>query len=176
MFTNSAIFILRTVFELYIMVLILRVFLQVIGANYFNPVSQLVVKLTAPAVKPLRKLVPGFKGVDLGIILAIYLLEIIKVSLIIKLQVGAWAPITTALILGVRESFLQLAMLLFYMIILRIILSWIANPAMGAIQEVSYSVTEPVLAPVRRLIPPVSGFDLSPITVLFLIQLFMTML
>lgn len=154
----------------------LRVLLQFIGANYFNPISQLVVKLTDPAVKPLKKIVPGFKGVDLGIVLVIYLFEIVKVALIFRLQASVWLPVVGLLLLGAREVLLQLAMLMFYMIILRIILSWIANPATGAIQEVSYNITEPLMAPFRRWIPPVSGFDLSPIVVLFLIQLFMTML
>lgn len=165
MFTQTALFLIKTVFELYIMVLMLRVFLQYFHANFYNPVSQLVIKLTNPVITPIKPYVPGFKGIDLSVVLLVFLLEIIKMLLLVKLSIGAWPPVSTIIVVGFFEMQSDAVMFLFYLVLLRVILSWIGTPQSGPLQEICFLITEPMFAPVRRLIPLVSGFDLSPIAI-----------
>lgn len=175
MFDQGALFLIKTLFQMYIMILILRGFLQFFHMNYFNPVSQLVVKLTDPLVKPLRQYIPGFKGVDLSIVLLVFVLEVIMLSLTSLLALGAMLPIGPLVILSAISGAGEVLHLLFYLVLARVILSWVQSDQTGPIQEVCYTITEPMIAPIRKRVPPVSGFDLSPLILILIIQLFSVM-
>lgn len=171
MFSQGGSFIIKTVFEIYTMALILRVFLQYSGANYYNPVSQLIIKITDPVVKPLKSYIPGFKGIDLSIVVLIFACELIKVSLLLLMNYGSLIAISKLFIFSLGEGFSQTLNLVFYLLIGRVLLSWVQSPQTGPLQEICYTVTEPFMAPIRRIMPPISGFDLSPLVVILLLQL-----
>ena len=167
---NAATFLIETVFFLYILIVMLRFLLQWTRANFYNPVSQFIVKATQPALGPLRKIIPGFGGVDLAAAVFMFALKFIELWLISGLlgitpQVGGLAILSIAELLGLLVNVFIVS------ILIQVIISWVnpgmSNPVMGLL----HSLNEPLLAPARRLIPPISGFDLSPIAVFIFLQL-----
>ncbi|RUO55241.1 YggT family protein [Pseudidiomarina homiensis] len=161
-------FLIRTVFELFLMVVILRVWLQAVHADFYNPMSQFVVKLTNPLVLPLRKFIPTVGVWDLATIILALLVSIGKYTALYALA-GAlfmWPEILLRGVIGTITQFLQL---LFWIVIIRALLSWFAqgyNPMMAILVQ----LTEPFLAPIRRIIPPIGGLDLSVLVLVIAIQ------
>ncbi|ABX78103.1 putative membrane protein [Coxiella burnetii RSA 331] len=170
-FTNPGIFLVGLIFDLYIIILMLRLLMQKLGASYYNPISQVVIRLTNIFVSPLQRIIPGFKGFDLAIVLLLVLLEFIQVLLLLWLRAG-WLPKFSGLVIIViatlGNKFLNLY---FYAIILRVVMSWIASLQHNPIAEIIFLITEPLMRPIRRLIPSIAGFDFSPIVLLILLQL-----
>ncbi|WP_040939878.1 YggT family protein [Coxiella burnetii] len=170
-FTNPGIFLVGLIFDLYIIILMLRLLIQKLGASYYNPISQVVIRLTNIFVSPLQRIIPGFKGFDLAIVLLLVLLEFIQVLLLLWLRAG-WLPKFSGLVIIViatlGNKFLNLY---FYAIILRVVMSWIASLQHNPIAEIIFLITEPLMRPIRRLIPSIAGFDFSPIVLLILLQL-----
>ena len=167
---NAATFLIETVFFLYILIVMLRFLLQWTRANFYNPVSQFIVKATQPALGPLRRIIPGFGGVDLAAVVLMFALKLIELWLITSLlgvtpQIGGLAILSIAELLGLLVNVFIVS------ILIQVIVSWVnpgmSNPVMGLL----HSLNEPLLAPARRLIPPISGFDLSPIAVFIILQL-----
>jgi YggT family protein len=167
---NAATFLIETVFFLYILIVMLRFLLQWTRANFYNPVSQFIVKATQPPLAPLRKIIPGFGGLDLAAAVFMFVLKFIELWLITGLlgitpQVGGLAILSIAELLGLLVNVFIVS------ILIQVIISWVnpgmSNPVMGLL----HSLNEPLLAPARRLIPPISGFDLSPIVVFIFLQL-----
>ena len=167
---NAATFLIETVFFLYILLVMLRFLLQWTRANFYNPVSQFIVKATQPPLRPLRKIIPGFGGVDLAAAVLMFALKFTELWLVTGLlgftpQVGGLAILTIAELLGLVVNVFIVS------ILIQVIISWVnpgmSNPVMGLL----HSLNEPLLAPARRVIPPISGFDLSPIAVFIFLQL-----
>lgn len=154
---------------LYITVILLRFFLQYFRADFYNPLSQFVVKATDPLVKPLRKLIPGFGGIDVSSVVLAYLMILLKIILIMLLEGQLSLNIVFLLLYSVVELLQSILSLFMFLILIRIILSWVSpggyNPVMAVIAQIS----EPVVAKFRRLLPPMSGFDFSPMLALILI-------
>lgn len=162
---SALVFIVNALTSLYLLLLLLRFWLPWMQADFRNPLAQGILKLTSPVVIPLRRIVPSFGRLDTATILVAFVVQYLAI-LIILLIVGrsaAFAAIaTTALV-----KLLMLSVNLFmFAIFVRIILSWISpgqhNPATAIIT----TLTEPILRPVRRVIPPMGGFDISPIFVI----------
>lgn len=165
------IYLLQTLGGLYLMVVLLRLLLQVARADFYNPVSQFVVKATNPLLLPLRKVIPGLLGVDfasivLALLVAMVLgqlvLLIAGLGLINPLHLLAWSAV--AVLAGTAN-------LLFWALIVMVIASWVApgsyNPALLLIRQ----LLAPVMAPFQRLLPPMGGLDLSPIFVLIALNI-----
>jgi YggT family protein len=162
---NPIVFLIQTLFGIYIALVLLRFVLQWTRADFYNPISQLVVKVTSPVLRPLRQLVPGYGGVDLAALVLAWLLQSVELALLCLILgldrnvLGALAWAIPALVS------LALNMILFG-IFIRVILSWLNpdpyNPAAALLDR----LTDPFLRPARRLIRPVSGLDLSPMVVM----------
>jgi YggT family protein len=145
----------------------IRLILAIVFANYFNPVTQVIVKLTNPIINPTRKILPNLGRLETATLLWIFLLEIIKYTIVISLASGL-PNILGLVILAVVDSLKLVCQLFFYAIIVQAILS-LVQPYSPATQLL-YSFCQPLLRPFQRIIPPVSGLDLSPIPVLILLQ------
>lgn len=167
---NAATFLIETLFGLYILIVMLRFLLQWAHADFYNPVSQFIVKATQAPLAPLRRIIPGVAGLDLAAALFMFVLKFVELWLVtgllgIEPQVGALAILAVAELLGL------LLKVFIFSILIQVIISWVNpgmyNPVMGLL----HSLNEPLLAPARRIIPPVSGLDLSPIAVIIAIQL-----
>jgi YggT family protein len=172
-FTQALVFLVQVAFGFYVLTLMLRFLFQVVRADFYNPFSQFVVALTNPLLKPLRRLIPGFLGIDWASVLLLYAFQMLELYIVGMLSnLGTLSPFLLFVVASVDLVKLALYVFLFA-IIIRAVLSWVnpyglrGNPA-GA---VLISLTEPLLAPARRLIPTLSGFDLSPIVALVVIQL-----
>jgi YggT family protein len=170
--TDAITLIVQVIFSLYIVAVLLRFLFQLSRADFYNPISQFLVALTNPLLKPLRRVIPGLFGIDLASLVLLITLQCLEVFLISLLN-GA-TPVFLPLVLTAAMDLLQLTLnIYFYAILLRVILSWFMpygmqhNPAGGLL----VSLTEPLMRPARRLIPPVGGLDLSPIAVLVGLQL-----
>ena len=154
---------------IYITVILLRFFLQYFRADFYNPLSQFTVKATDPIVKPLRKIVPGLGGIDLSSLIAAYFVIIAK-FLLISLISGAFSlNIVYLLLMSIVELLQSILGLFMFLIIIRVILSWVAPTGYNPVLAVIGQISEPVVAKFRRLLPPMSGFDFSPMLALILI-------
>tara|TARA_R110001583_G_scaffold26757_2_gene96240 strand:- start:5592 stop:6086 length:495 start_codon:yes stop_codon:yes gene_type:complete len=150
------------------MVILLRVWLQVARADFYNPFSQFVVKATQPIVGPLRRFIPSLGGWDSATILFGFMIACLKV-VVLSLMMNAAINPTVIAVSGLVILLTAVFKLIFWVLVLRAILSWISK-GQNPIEAVMIQLSEPLLAPVRRFIPPIGGLDLSMIVVLVALQ------
>ncbi len=163
--TEIGFLLVQTLFSLYLGVVILRLLLQLARADFYNPISQAMVKATNPLLLPLRRVIPPLGKVDTAsIVLALIVQLIAMVSIL--LLFGAGLPnIVTLLGWSVIGCVALTVNIYFFAIIINIILSWVAPGSYHPAAVLLYQLTEPVMQPFRKLIPPMGGIDLSPILV-----------
>lgn len=167
---NAMSFLISTLFDIYIMVVILRIWLQAARADFYNPFSQFVVKATQPVVGPLRRVIPSVGSLDLATVLFGYVLCILKyVALILIASGGNVVFSADFLLLGLLSLIKAAGGLLFWVLLLRAILSWVSQ-GRSPIEYVFHQLTEPMLAPIRRVIPVMGGFDLSVLVLFIALQ------
>jgi YggT family protein len=163
--TNPIVFLIQTLFGIYIALILLRFVLQWARADFYNPISQLVVKLTSPVLRPLRQVIPGYGGVDLASLVVAWLLQALELGLLCFL-LGLDRNVLGALAWAVPALVSLAINMVLFGILIRVILSWVNpdpyNPAAALLDR----LTDPFLRPARRLIPPISGLDLSPMVVM----------
>lgn len=163
---EAVIYLLRFVFDALLMILIMRVWLQWVKADFYNPLSQFVVKVSNPLVVPFRRIIPGFGGLDIATITVAYIVATLKfftLAAIAGENLG-----TLAFYIGLLVLVKQAGFLLFVIMIIMALMSWVVqgyNPTLA----IFYQLTEPFLNPIRRIIPNLGGLDLSMI-VAFLVM------
>ena len=168
--SNAGTFLIHTIFGLLILVFMLRLLMQLVRADFHNPVSQFIVKVTNPVLRPLRRFIPGMLGIDMASVLVLLVLQAVEL-LLTGLVLGVSIPPVSLVALSVAELLdLTLKVFLFSLII-QVILSWVNPNGHNPVSIILYSLNEPLLRPARRLIPPISGFDLSPMVVIVFLQL-----
>ncbi|RLA02878.1 MAG: YggT family protein [Gammaproteobacteria bacterium] len=163
-------FLIETLFDLYIMVILLRFLLQLFRADFYNPLSQFVVRATNPVLKPLRKVVPGYGGIDVSSLLFAYVVSLVKYLLLFAVLASAIPPFSKLLLISLADLLNQGISLIFWMILIRALMSWVSPGLNNPIVSVIYQLTEPLMAPVRRMLPPMGGLDLSPVFLLLGLQ------
>ncbi|MBN2886314.1 MAG: YggT family protein [Chromatiaceae bacterium] len=167
---NPLVFLIQTIFGLYTAVVAIRFLLQWTRADFYNPISQFVVKVTSPPLRPLRKFIPGYGGYDIASLVLAWLLKTLELMLL-TLLLGMDRPLYAAFgwaIPGVIKLFLDIFL---FAILIRAILSWVSpdpyNPAVSLLAR----LTDPLMRPAQRLIRPISGIDLSPMAVIIALVL-----
>jgi len=159
----------------YLFLVILRFLLQAVRADFYNPISQFVVKATNPFLIPIRKVVPGLWGLDFAAIILGLIVELIAISLSLLIS-GYGLPIANIFVWGALGLIGLVLKLYFWGILIMVIASWIApgnyNPALSLLQQ----LIEPVMKPIRKMLPDMGGFDISPIIAFLLIQVFEVLL
>ena len=169
--SDAGSFLVETIFGFYILIVMLRFIFQLTQADFYNPISQLMVKLTNPPLRFLRRFIPDYGGIDLASIALLVILAVVKIY-ILYTMFGRPPQFTGALLGGIADL-LNLAVNVFIVaIFIMVILSWIGPRGNNSIISLVHSVTQPVLAPARRLIPAMGGLDLSPIAVFIVLTLF----
>ncbi|MEI8663898.1 YggT family protein [Pseudoalteromonas sp. B28] len=165
---NAMQFLISTLFDLFLMVVLLRFWLQWAKADFYNPMSQFVVKATSFAVKPLRKIIPGFGGLDLASLLLAFIVAVAKISTLMLVIYNAWAiqPVLIQALITVLKEGLNLV---FWVLIIRAILSWVSQ-GYNPIEAVFHHLTEPMLKPIRKILPSMGGLDLSVLVLIIGIQ------
>ena len=166
--TNPVVFIVSTLFGLYILAVMLRLLLQLSRADFYNPVSQFLVKITQPVLRPLRRVIPGLGGIDLAAVLLLLVLQMLQ-FVVVGLISGRMAPPAPMLVLAIGELLELLLNVYLFAIIIRAVLSWV-QPGYNPVTGLIYSITDPVLRPAQRIIPPMGGLDLSPLVVILGLQ------
>jgi len=163
--TQPAVFLVQVLFGLYATLVVLRFLLQLTRADFYNPLSQFIVKATKPLLNPLRRVIPGVSGIDIASLVLAWLVVTLEQLAILALA-GAGLQILGAALLAIPELLSLIINVFLFAILIQVIISWINpgsyNPAIGLI----HSLTEPLLAPVRRRMPNMGGLDLSPMVVM----------
>jgi len=167
---NAGSFLIGTVFNLYIFVVLLRLLLQLVHADFYNPISRVIVKVTDPVLRRFRRYIPGVMGIDLSSLILVIGLSMVKVFLLLQMQgfQPAWSGL---LVHSIGDVLMQISQVFFFAVLIRIILSWVAPNSYNPVVSLVYSLSEPVMAPVRRIIPAFGGLDLSPIVVFIVLTL-----
>lgn len=159
-------YLLKFFFDAVVMILILRVWLQLVKADFYNPLSQFIVKVSNPLVVPLRRVIPGFGGIDLATIILALTVSILEfvISFVIN---GQAVDVPVVLLVGTLALIKQIGFMLFIIMLVMALMSWVVqgyNPTMVIFQQ----LTDPFLRPIRKIVPNIGGLDLS-ILVAFLV-------
>lgn len=159
------------IFEAYLYILLLRLILQKLGANWSNPLSQFVVKLTEPLIKPLRKFIPGFKGFDLAIVVVALVLQIIEILLVFTIKVNIMPGIVGTVVISLGYLGDKVVNIYFWGIILSAIMSWVPALQHNPLASIINTIAMPLLNFGRRYMPKIAGLDLTPIPLLLILWL-----
>lgn len=166
---QAIIFIINAIAQLYLFVLLLRLMTPWMGIGFNNPISQAIFRLTSPLVIPVRRILPPIRKLDTATLVVAYAIQYLTI-LVIVVILGTTPNIVPIAATAAVNLAMLLIRLFVFAIIIRIILSWIAagtyNPAIAYID----ALTEPVLRPFRRIVPPVGGLDISPIFAIILLS------
>lgn len=168
--SNAAIYMLETVFTLYILMVLLRFLLQLVRADFYNPICQFLVKATNPPLRPLRRIIPGLKGIDVASVVLLIALQMLALWLI-HVAGGRTVALPALFLFALSELLLLTLNIFLISILVQVIMSWLNPQAHNPVLSILYSLNEPLLRPARRMLPNTSGIDFSPLLVLVLIQL-----
>ncbi|MFO1417760.1 MAG: YggT family protein [Methylotetracoccus sp.] len=168
--TQPAVFLIDTLFGLYLFALVLRFLFQWFNADYYNPISQFVVKITHPPLRLLRRVIPSIGRIDTANIVLMLAVQMLASYLLMLLQ-GVDLGIAALAVFSISQLLDLILNILFFSVVIAAVLSWFHvsryNPAVALL----YSLTEPMLRWSRKLLPPMSGIDLSPMIPIIGIQL-----
>jgi YggT family protein len=154
---------------------LLRLLLQWVRADFYNPLSQFLIKLTNPVLVPLRRVIPSIGKLDTASVVLMLLLEVVGVWIIGKMG-SAVIPWQQIIAFSAIKLMMTLLMTYFFLIIVAVILSWIGQSLRHPFVPLVFQLTEPVLRPIRKVIPPIAGIDLSPLFALIAIRFLILLL
>lgn len=160
--TNAIVFLISALAHLYLLVLLLRLVLPWMGANFRNPLAQAILRLTSPLVVPVRRMVPPIGKLDTATVIVAFAIQYLTILLIATIKSWPLGILPIAVTSAVNLVILTLR-LFAYAIIIRVLLSWFAAGTYNPATMIIDALTEPVLRPFRRLVPPMGGLDLSPL-------------
>lgn len=163
-------YLIQTLLSLYLLTMLLRFLLQLARADFYNPICQFLVKVTNPLVIPLRKVIPGFAGLDMASLLLAVLLQLAGIVALLLINGLGLPNILLLLAWSVLGVVALLVNIYFFALLAMIILSWIAPGSSNPAVYLLFQITEPVMKPFRKALPPMGGMDFSPILVFVLIN------
>jgi YggT family protein len=167
--TNPLEFLITTLISLYILAIMLRFLLGLVRADFYNPVSQFLVRVTNPLLVPLRKVIPPVGKFDTAAVVLMLVLQLVSVFIVVSLR-SVSVPVITMVMYTIGELLLLLIHIYMISIVVQVIMSWISPGTYSPVNSVLYSLTSPLLKPIQRIIPPLSGIDLSPLFALLGLQ------
>ncbi len=163
-FSNAGVFLIDSLFGLYVSAVLLRLLFQIVRADFYNPLCQAIVTVTNPVLRPLRRYIPALFSIDTSSVLLIFALQLLNTYLV-ALMVGITPKLGGLLVVTIAEVANKTVWIFMGAVIVQIVLSWVApggyNPVIGVIKALS----EPLLRPARRLLPPLGGLDFSAMVV-----------
>ena len=165
----------NTIAGLYLLFVVARFLLQLAKADFYNPISQAVFRATDPVVRVLRSFIPGYKGVDFSSLILAFIVQFLAISVTILLYGGSIPSvgfIITWSFIGILNFII---LFYYYALIASIVMSFVmmfsGNMNPHPILLLVWQITEPIMAPFRRVIPPMGGLDFSPIFIFLIIVL-----
>jgi YggT family protein len=167
--TQVGLLIINTLVGLYLLLVVMRFLLQLVRADFYNPISQFIVKATNLPLIPLRKVIPGIGGLDVASIVLALLVQAVAIVLILllndiqppPLQVAMWSAI------GILSLLLKVY---FWGLLITVIASWVAPNSYNPVLILINQILEPAMKPIRKIMPDLGGMDISPIIMFLLIQ------
>ena len=172
---NAGGFLVNMFVGLYVLVVLLRYLLQLTQADFYNPVSQFLVKATNPPLAWLRRLIPSFGALDAPTLILLLCLQILEIGL--KTFLLGYSPTLLGLVTSAVGVLLKMAIyILVTALFARAIMSWFTDAGYPPLAKLVYTFTEPVLRPAQRILPSSAGIDLSPIAVFIALMLVMKLI
>lgn len=172
---NVGIFLVETLFSLYIGAILVRFLLAWSRANFYNPLSQFLVKITNPVLIPLRRMIPAIGKLDTAAIVLALGLTIIQVFLLLGLM-GKDANIFNVTLYSVFELLRTVIHIYIFAMIIQAIMSWVGNTYGNPLADLLNSLTEPLLRPIRKMVPVIGMVDLSPMVAILLLYIVLILL
>ena len=167
--SNALFYLVSTLFEVYLWIVMLRIMLQFVRADFYNPISQLVWQLTQPIVRPMQNVLPKVGKLDTAAAVLMLVIAVIYVYVAMAILARPVDPLV-ALFLALMKLIVLLLNLYTLSLVIQAILSWVGPGVNNPAGSLLWSINEPLLRPVRRVIPPFSGLDLSPLIVIVVLQ------
>lgn len=169
---NAGMLVVHTLFGLYLLIVLLRFFMQIARVDFYNPLSQSIVKITNPVVAPLRRAIPSISGYDTSSLLLAFVVQILAIFLLCLLQGYPINSITNTFIVWPLLGLLTLSINIYTVaLIISIIGSFVAPMSQNPILLIVNQLISPALAPFRKILPSMGGLDFSPIFLILTIQL-----
>jgi YggT family protein len=163
-------FILSTLLDLYIITFVLRLILQWVRADFSNPLTQFILRITNPLVIPLRRMIPAAGSVDTATLLIVFALVLARQLILLNFACLGEPAISQILLLTLLRLTSVVLLIYLFVILIYVLMSWISPGAYNPATSLLASIAEPVLKPLRRFIPSIGGLDLSPLFALIGIQ------
>lgn len=167
---DPAVFLIDTLFGLYVFALLLRFLFQWVEADYYNPISQFLIKITHPPLRLLRRFIPSIGRIDTASLVLMIGLQMLGGYLIFLLK-GANTTVAALFVWTLVQVLDLILNLYFFAIVIRAVLNWVGSGSYNPATSLLNSLTEPLLRASRQLLPPIGGIDLSPLIPLIGIQL-----
>ncbi len=177
-FSVAMSFLVDVLLSVYAGIIILRIILQLVKANFYNPLSQFVVMATDPVLTPLRRIIPGWRGVDVAALLFVFFVILLDLILLLFIQQRGMQPALYLIAWTLMKIVLVTIRLYIFTIIIEALASWFnpgpyPHPVIGVLGEVN----RPVLGPIRKLLPAREiGIDFSPLVALLAAYFFLILL
>ena len=172
---NAVAQIFNTIAGLYLLFVVGRFLLQLAKADFYNPISQAVFKITDPMVKVFRSFIPGYRGVDFSSLILAFFVQFAAISLTILLYGGSLPSISFIVTWSFVGVLNFIILFYYYALIASIVMSFVmmfsGNMNPHPILSLVWQITEPIMSPVRKVIPPMGGLDFSPIFIFLVIGL-----
>ncbi|CAI9004799.1 YggT family protein [Pseudomonas chlororaphis] len=168
---TAAVYVLQTLGSLYLLIVLLRFVLQLVRADFYNPLCQFAVRATQPLLKPMRRVIPSLFGLDMSSLILAIIVQLLLMALTLLLTYGTTGnPVQLLIwsIIGVTALFMKI---FFFALIISVILSWVAPGSHNPGAELVNQICEPALAPFRRILPSMGGLDISPILAFMVLKL-----
>jgi YggT family protein len=167
--TQALYFLVKTLAQLYLLLLLLRFWLPWLRADFRNPIAQGILRFTSPLVVPLRRFLPAIGRLDTATILVAFIIQFVVVLVLLAIMRRS-VPTPVVAVVSLIELVILSLNLFFFATLIRIILSWVAPGNYNPITALLTTLSEPVLRPFRRIVPSVGGLDISPIFAILLLQ------
>jgi YggT family protein len=164
-------YLMQTVLSLFLLAMLLRFLLQLVRADFYNPISQFLAKVTNPLVLPLRRIIPSYANLDLASLFLALLLQMAGIATLLLLNGVGLPSIVQLLVWSALGITGLLVNIYFFALLAMIILSWVAPGSKNPAIYLLYQITEPVMAPLRKILPSIGGLDFSPILVFIAINI-----
>lgn len=167
---NAGALIVQALFGLATGLFFFRFLMQGLRVDFRNPLSQFVYKLTNPVLMPIQKALPVVQGWNLAALLVTFLLTLLETWLLYRLA-GLGLPLPALLVIALALLIQFIATALLWMIVIRAVLSFVSPDPYNPVVQMLYRLSNPILKPFQRLIPPIGGLDISPIFAVLALQL-----
>jgi YggT family protein len=169
MYSDPFVILVKVICNLYLFIVLLRLVLQLTRADFYNPISQGIVKATSPIVLPLRKVVPAIGRLDTASLVLALGVQLLTVFLVVLINGVAISPVSYA-IFTLAGTLYHLLDLYFWAMLISVILSWVAPTANHPGALLVGQITAPLYRACQRVIPTLGGLDLSPIFIFLAIS------